>query len=115
MRQRDEFPIDITIAGSSNDPRSQTAPDGVVVHRSPPLHPDDVVTLPSGLPVTSVARTLVDLAQEMGQDELRATFETARRRGLLDIEAVRASRARVEWRPSLRILDEVISEFSGLC
>jgi len=115
VSQQDEFPVDITIAGSSDDLRTRTAPDGVVVHRVPPLHPDDVVTLPDGLPVTSVARTLVDLAEEMSRDELRATFETAGRRGLLDIEAVRASRARVEWRPSLKMLDEVISEFSALC
>jgi hypothetical protein len=48
----------------------------------------------------------------MDQDELRATFETARLRGLLDMEALRASRARVEWRPSLAMLDQVIEEFS---
>ena len=31
--------------------------------------------------------------------------------GLLDIGAGDASRARVEWRPSLVMLDEVIAEF----
>jgi hypothetical protein len=43
--------------------------------------------------------------------ELRATFEAARRKGLLNIDDVRASRARVEWRASLEMLDEVIAEF----
>jgi hypothetical protein len=107
----DDIPIDITIPGSPDDPRTQTAPEGVVIHRVPHLHPDDVTTL-HGIPITTPARTLVDLAEVLDQDELRATFETARRRGLLDITAVRASRARVEWRPSLAMLDDVIEEFS---
>ena len=112
MRRHHEPPIDVTIAGSPDDPRPHTAPEGVRIHRVPDLHPDDVVTLPGGLRVTSVARTLVDLAEEMNRDELRATFERARRRGLLDLAAVRAARRRVEWRPSLQMLDEVIAEFS---
>ena len=74
--------------------------------------PSDETTVHRGIPVTTPARTLVDLAEVLDQDELRATFETARRRGLLDMEAVRASRARVEWRPSLAMLDEVIAKFS---
>lgn len=112
MSRHEDVAIDITIAGAREDPRTQTAPAGVVIHRVSHLHPDDVVTLTNGLRVTSVARTLVDLAEEMDTEELRATFEAARQRGLLDIEAVRASRARVEWRPSLPALDAVIAEFS---
>jgi hypothetical protein len=112
MCHREDLPIDVTIAGSPDDPRDQAAPDGVRIHRVPHLHPDDVVTLPSGLRVTSVARTLVDLAEDLSRDELREAFQTARQRGLLDIDAVRASRGRVEWRPSLEMLDEVIAEFS---
>jgi hypothetical protein len=67
--------------------------------------------LPSGLRVTSVARTLIDLAEELSADELREAFAAARDRGLLDMEAVHRSRARVEWRPSLAMLDTVIAEF----
>jgi hypothetical protein len=44
--------------------------------------------------------------------ELRELFRNARSKGLLDIDAVRASAARVEWRPSLAMLHEVIDEFS---
>ena len=43
--------------------------------------------------------------------ELRAAFARARQIGLLDPEALRAARARVEWRPSLAMLDDVIAEF----
>lgn len=105
-------PIHITIPGSAADPRIPDTLDGVVIHRAPSLHPDDVDVV-DGIPVTSVARTLVDLAEITSADELRAYFHGARERGLLDIDAVRASAARVEWRPSLAMLHEVIDEFDG--
>ena len=38
----------------------------------------------------------------MDADELRATFVRAQAIGLLEPEALRAARARVEWRPSRR-------------
>lgn len=104
----------MTVVGSPVDPRCEpAAPEGVRIHRVPYLHPEDVVTLPSGLRVTSVARTLIDLAEDMSREELRDVFATARRRGLLDMEALARSRARVEWRPSLAMLDNVIAEFGG--
>lgn len=105
-----EPPIHVTVPGSPDDPREVVEIPGVVVHRGPPLHPDDV-TVVEGIPVTSPSRTLIDLAEVMTRDELRDTFSRAREIGLLDPEALRASRARVEWRPSLAMLDEVIAEF----
>jgi hypothetical protein len=108
----DPYRIDVTVPGSSRDPRSDAAaPPGIRIHRSPSLHPDDVVTLPSGLRVTSVSRTLIDLAEELTADELREYFAAARARGLLDMEAIRRSRTRVEWRPSLAMFDEIAAEF----
>jgi predicted transcriptional regulator of viral defense system len=103
-------PIHITLPGSDADPRELQTLDGVVIHRVPSLHPDDV-TVVDGIPVTTVARTLVDLAEDSSIEELRGFFRGARRRGLLDIAAVRASAARVEWRPSLTMLHQVIEEF----
>jgi len=106
------FPIDVTVPASAADPRLEPdPPEGVRIHRVPALHPEDVVTLPSGLRVTSVARTLIDLAEDMTRAELREAFATARARGLLDMAALRRSRERVEWRPSLAMLDAVIAEF----
>jgi hypothetical protein len=109
-------PIHVTVPGYTGDPRSEPAPPpGVVIHRVPgELHPDDV-TVVDGIPVTSVARTLVDLAEVMSREELRATFARARELGLLDIEAVAMSAARVEWRPSLQMLYEVMAEFGWPC
>ncbi|MDT5284863.1 MAG: hypothetical protein QOJ20_6058 [Mycobacterium sp.] len=70
-------PIHITIQGDPDDPRFQMeAPPGIIIHRSPPLHPDDVDEV-RGIPVTSLARTLVDLAEPSDKDELRWYFTQA--------------------------------------
>jgi len=107
MNDYDPPPIHISIPGSPDDPRLADPPPGVVVHYTPPLHPDDLAVV-DGIPCTSVARTLVDLAEGMPIDELRQVFGNARRMGLLDLDAVRASAGRVEWRPSLAKLNQVI-------
>jgi hypothetical protein len=106
----DHEPIHVTVPGSADDPRLVTSLPGVVIHQVPPLHPDDL-TVHKGIPVTSPSRTLIDLAEVMTAAELRAAFARARAIGLLDPEALRAARGRVEWRPSLAMLDEVIDEF----
>lgn len=108
----DVEPIHVYIGGAPDDPRHPPElPDWLVAHRGPALHPDDV-TIVDGVPVTSVARTLIDLAEVMEADELRRCFSAARDQGLLDLHQLAAARARVEWRPSLAMLDEIIAEFS---
>jgi hypothetical protein len=109
---RDDL-IHVTVPGRPDDPRNLRRPNipGVVVHYVPELHPDDVTVL-EGIPCTSPSRTLVDLAECMDREELRATFARAREIGLLDMRAVEASYARLEWRPSLPMLREVMDEFS---
>jgi hypothetical protein len=105
-------PIHVDVPGSAERPGTEPSVPGVTIHRGPPLHPDDVTTV-DGIPVTSPSRTLIDLAEVMTADELRATFARAQEIGLLDPEALLAARGRVEWRPSLAMLDEVIEEFCG--
>jgi hypothetical protein len=108
----DVEPIHVYLSGRPGDPRRRPdLPDGVVAHHGPPLHPDDV-TIVDGIPVTSVARTLIDLAEVMEQEELRGCFIVARERGLLDLDQLAAARARLEWRPSLAMLDEIIAELA---
>jgi hypothetical protein len=112
MTNFDQEPMHVTVSGTADDPRTPTgARPGVVVHRAPPLHPDDV-TVVDGIPVTSVSRTLVDLAEVCTREELREAFRIARKRGLLDMGAVEASYERVEWRPSLAMLREVMDELT---
>lgn len=112
MSTPDDFPIHVALPGFASDPRDASPPPpGVIVHHVPELHPDDRDVV-NGIAVTSVSRTLVDLAGVMSRAELSATFERAREMGLLDIAAVEASYARVEWRPSLALLRSVMDEFT---
>jgi hypothetical protein len=85
--------------------------DGIRPHPAS-LRVDETGTL-DGIPCTSPARTLVDVASEVGARTLRSCFERAAARGMLDIAAVEASlrpnrpgapaiRALLdEWRPAL--------------
>lgn len=108
----DYEPIHVTVPGSPDDPRAPgDVPEGVIIHYVPELHPDDVCVV-DGIPATSPSRTLIDLAETMDATALRECFANARDLGLLDLGELAAARARVEWRPSLAMLDEVIAEFS---
>ncbi len=111
MFDSDDGLIHVTVPASPDDPRVPVpAPAGVVIHRVPALHPDDVTVL-DGIPITTVARTLVDCAEVATREELREMFARARELGLLNIADVEASAGRVEWRPSLGMLREVMAEF----
>ena len=101
-------PIDVYVPGSADDPRTPPLDPRHRDPPGPPLHPGDVTTV-DGIPVTTPSRTLIDPAEVMTADELKVRFARARDIGLLDSEPLRAARARVEWRPSLKTLDEVIS------
>jgi hypothetical protein len=103
----------IYVPGARDDPRStEEAPNGIVIHRGPPPHPDDV-TIVNGIPTTSVARTLIDLAEVCGAEELCGYFLAARERGLLNLDDLAAARGRVEPRPSLALVDEMIMLFGS--
>ena len=51
-------------------------------------------TIVDGIPVTSISRTLVDLADILPRAELREVFTTAKAKGLLDMRPSRRPRAR---------------------
>jgi hypothetical protein len=83
--------------------------DGVRVHVVPYPRPTEVRTA-YGIPCTTVARTIVDLAGTHGIDKLREAVEMAASRKRLDIaavDAVLANGPRRRGAPALRIvLDE---------
>jgi hypothetical protein len=112
MRDPVELPIDVYVPGDPrDDPREPSeSPPGITVHRGPPLHPDDLDVV-DGIPVTSFARTLVDMAAVCTRKELCEMFALVRDQGRLDLAAINASIERVEWRPSLPMLHEVLNEF----
>lgn len=56
------------------------------------------ITTVSGIPVTTVARTLVDLAELLTHDQLSKALSEADRRGKLDLRAVKASLLRTRGR-----------------
>jgi hypothetical protein len=68
-------------------PVRRKTPPGIQMHCVAKLHPEDVAVV-EGIPVTSLARTLVDEGALLSVTPLRRTFEEADRRGLLDANAV---------------------------
>jgi very-short-patch-repair endonuclease len=64
--------------------------DGIRFHRVRAPRRDEMGTV-DGIPCTSPARTLVDLAGAVGDRTLRSCFERAAQRKLLDIPAIEAS------------------------
>jgi hypothetical protein len=62
---------------------------GIIVHRSTTLRPQDVTEL-AGIPVTSVARTLLDLAGMLAPGPLERAVERSLQLQLFDLVAVRS-------------------------
>lgn len=90
----DVTPIHVYIPADLGDPRlDDDPPEGVVVHRGPALHPDDLDVVDE-IPVTSVSRTLIDMAEVADEAELREWFASAQRQGRLDLEKLAAARPR---------------------
>lgn len=71
-------------------PARGRAIDGIRFHRVRPPRPDERGSV-DGIPCTSPARTLVDLAGTVGNRTLRSCFERAAQRRLLDVPAIEAS------------------------
>jgi very-short-patch-repair endonuclease len=82
--RRNDGLIHVTVRGS------RKAPKGVRLHRSPRLAPRDVAKL-RGVPVTTPARTIVDLARTLTADELEPVVDAADKRGLVDFAALKAA------------------------
>jgi very-short-patch-repair endonuclease len=62
--------------------------EGIVKHRARNLSSDDYDEV-DGIPITSLARTLLDLAPAMPHWRLARALEDAERRDLLDVHAIR--------------------------
>lgn len=84
--------------------------DGIRLHlvRSPRL--EETGTF-DGIPCTSPARTLVDVAGVVGEWTLRSTFERAAQRNMLDLAAVEASID--PRRRGMKVLQKLIEEWRG--
>jgi hypothetical protein len=78
------------------------------VHRTRSL-PSEEVTIHDGFPVTTVARTIVDLAGCLRPVELERAVETAERLGLFDLRAVERACARGSGRAGVRVLRALLT------
>jgi hypothetical protein len=85
--------------------------DGVKVHRYRHLDPRDVTTH-KGIPVTTIHRTLVDLADELTAHELANVIHEAAFRGRFVEAAVRDCAARLNGRHNLDVLEHAISLYT---
>ncbi|HVD86782.1 MAG TPA: DUF559 domain-containing protein [Solirubrobacterales bacterium] len=83
----DEGPVVIDVIAP---PERGRKIDGIRFHRVRPLRPQERGSV-EGIPCTSPARTMVDLAGIVGMRTLRSCFERAAQRGKLDVGAIEAS------------------------
>jgi predicted transcriptional regulator of viral defense system len=90
LRPAERTTVDVTAAARRRVP-------GVAVHRVERLAAEDATTV-DGIPVTSVARTLVDLATVISPQALRSAVDEAERSNRLDVRAIEAALGRVRGR-----------------
>jgi Protein of unknown function (DUF559) len=83
---------------------------GITVHRSPGLQAKDCSDW-EGIPCTTVARTLLDLADTEPPRRLHAAIDAAERQGLYDGRAVTDVIDRAYGRPAARRLSSVLASY----
>lgn len=86
-------PVEITVASSKRVP-------GIAFHECG-IHPEERTTY-KGIPITTVARTLLDVAELVDDYEFELVWEEADRRRLLDLPAIEAVCARGFGRRGLK-------------
>jgi hypothetical protein len=91
-------------------PRRHRPVPGVRLHTCRRLDPRDV-TEHLGIPVTTVARTLVDLSDRLTADELANLIHEAAYRGLFSVEATFDAMTRANGRHRLARVDEAVGAY----
>lgn len=89
-------------------PSYRRSQPGVRVHRCRRLDPRDV-TVREGIPVTTVARTLVDLADVLTPEQLANVVHEAAFRERFHAVATRRAMARANGRRNLTVLDRALA------
>ena len=96
--------IEVTVPAAG-----RTAPQRVLLHRTRRFHPDDR-TIIDGIPITSLARTLVDLAAVVDRRRFERAFEEAERIGKLDVRALSEALDRCPNRSGTGVVRALIAE-----
>lgn len=109
LRAANHARIDVSTTGKA---RSSAK---IAVHRTRVLDAQDITTI-NGIPVTTVARTLLDLAGVVPHDHLTRAIKEAERRGAFDLHALEAAMARTRGRrgPGHRATRQAIMERRAL-
>ena len=102
LRATDRRRIDVTVTTSG----TRTHP-GIDVHRSRTLAPEDITTI-NGIAVTTVARTLLDLAEVIPRRGVERAFDQAEASGRLDANAIEDQLARNHGRHRAHILKAIL-------
>jgi hypothetical protein len=89
--------------------RSARRHDGIKVHRSTALTDKDV-TVVNEIPCTTVARTLLDLAEVVTQRQLERSFDQGEILEVLDLKAIDDQLARNPTRPGAKAVRRVLTE-----
>jgi hypothetical protein len=92
--------------------RAGRSAPGLVVHRSRTLESDDIAPV-DGVPTTTVARTLLDLADALPRGRLDRAIEASERLGLLDARDLERVLNRAFGRPAAARLRAALAAFSG--
>ncbi len=107
MRQSASGLVHVTVRGRSGRERRA----GIRVHRPLEL-PDDHVTILRGLPITTPARTLLDLSAS-GIRNLDRVLDLAERQRLIDFTELHALLERYPRRPGTRFLKAQLERYRG--
>lgn len=83
---------------------------GVIVHRPRRIDPEDRVRI-DGLPMTSIPRTMLDLAQMLPVPRMESVMEEADRRDLLDLDAVRDVMLRYRGHRGCKPLGRIVAAY----
>ncbi len=99
--------LDATAVIEVTAPRGCKPKPGIVIHRSRHVHPDDRAQI-DGIPTTSVARTLVDLADVLNERQLTRAVRQAELLKVFDLRAIEATIERLPGRKGRHRLKRVL-------
>jgi very-short-patch-repair endonuclease len=92
-------------------PRGCKPKPGITVHRTRLIHPDDRASV-DGIPVTSPARTLLDLADVLSDRHLAAAVNEAEVQRVFDLAALDATLERLPGRTGRHRLERVLAAYT---
>jgi very-short-patch-repair endonuclease/predicted transcriptional regulator of viral defense system len=91
-------------------PHGRKPKPGIVIHRSRVIHAEDRSEV-RGIPITSVARTLVDLADVLSEERLAKAVHEAEVQRVFDLRAIERTLARLPGRTGRHRLRRVLAAY----